>query len=215
MPNGQDAQAAFDKNLLHIKNIVESQAGISGKTYAISDIHGMYNLYIKAIQQLNENNTLIILGDVIDRGKDGIAILKDIIKRQKSGNGPRIIFLLGNHEMQMIECLKILEKYRPTMEELELICEAGESLRANWNDSEINKKIILEKPYSNFSKNEIFLLYVWIKASKGKETFAEFDALSTEEQQDINELLTKKSYMYLKKKLIMEKYYLFTLYHHI
>ena len=52
MPNGQDAQAAFEerylgiKNSLGIENGIEPQAGISGKTYAISDIHGMYNLYI-------------------------------------------------------------------------------------------------------------------------------------------------------------------------
>lgn len=38
--------------------------------YVISDIHGCYNEYIKALKKVNfnDNDTLYVLGDCIDRG---------------------------------------------------------------------------------------------------------------------------------------------------
>jgi serine/threonine protein phosphatase 1 len=47
----------------------------------------------------NENDNLYILGDVIDRGPDGIAILQKIM------NIPNIHMLLGNHEYMMLGAL--------------------------------------------------------------------------------------------------------------
>lgn len=63
----------------------------------MSDIHGRYDKYLKILETINflENDTLYILGDVIDRGKDGIKIIQDIMKRKN------IVFLVGNHEVMM------------------------------------------------------------------------------------------------------------------
>lgn len=52
-------------------------------TYVMSDVHGLkdrYDAMLKALA-LKEEDTLYILGDVIDRGPDGIAILRDEIGR--------------------------------------------------------------------------------------------------------------------------------------
>ena len=46
------------------------QSQMLGKTYAISDIHGMYGSYMEAIKNLKENDTLFVIGDAIDRGKN-------------------------------------------------------------------------------------------------------------------------------------------------
>lgn len=82
---------------------------IKGKHYAISDIHGMYDAYEEAISKLNKKDHLYIIGDVIDRGPDGIKILLDIIERQKdSQNGPEITFLLGNHELMLLATIQIM-----------------------------------------------------------------------------------------------------------
>ena len=67
--------------------------------YVCSDIHGMYDRYIKAIQRIGENDTLHILGDVIDRGPDGIRILKDMMTRQN------VELYIGNHELMMLDAL--------------------------------------------------------------------------------------------------------------
>ena len=63
--------------------------------YACSDIHGLKDRYDHMMAFLKEEDTLYILGDVIDRGKDGIAILLDVMKRKN------VIMLLGNHEYMM------------------------------------------------------------------------------------------------------------------
>ena len=62
--------------------------------YVMSDLHGDYKKYLQMIEKikLNNDDLLYILGDVIDRGDDGLKILFDMMKR------PNIIPLLGNHE---------------------------------------------------------------------------------------------------------------------
>ena len=52
-------------------------------TYVMSDVHGLkdrYDAMLEALALQNED-TLFVLGDVIDRGRDGIAILLDIMNR--------------------------------------------------------------------------------------------------------------------------------------
>lgn len=62
--------------------------------YVCSDIHGDWDKYIKIfdIISLTANDTLFVLGDIIDRGDNGIKILKDMMNR------PNVIPILGNHE---------------------------------------------------------------------------------------------------------------------
>ena len=63
--------------------------------YAVSDIHGCYDKYRKLLKKINfgPDDTLYVLGDVIDRGPDGFKILLDMAAR------PNVIGLLGNHEL--------------------------------------------------------------------------------------------------------------------
>lgn len=66
-------------------------------TYVMSDVHGLkdrYDAMLKALK-LKEGDMLYILGDVIDRGPDGIAILRDVMKQA------HVKLLLGNHEYMM------------------------------------------------------------------------------------------------------------------
>lgn len=70
--------------------------------YAISDIHGEYDLFMKMLKEidLQSTDTLYILGDVVDRGEEPIKILQYIMKQ------PNIKLLLGNHEEFMLEYFK-------------------------------------------------------------------------------------------------------------
>lgn len=70
----------------------------------MSDIHGDYKKYMKMLEllQLGKEDTLYILGDIIDRGSNGIKILQDMMKR------PNIIPILGNHEYMAVKALKWL-----------------------------------------------------------------------------------------------------------
>ena len=75
-------------------------------TYIISDIHGRKDRFDDILKQINftENDTLYILGDVIDRNPDGITLLKYIMSQSN------MKMLLGNHEYMMQNALKSEEK---------------------------------------------------------------------------------------------------------
>ncbi len=68
-------------------------------TYCISDIHGNRDAFHRLLKkiQFEENDTLYILGDVIDRGQRGIALLQEIM------NSSNMKMLLGNHEYMMLQ----------------------------------------------------------------------------------------------------------------
>lgn len=70
-------------------------------TYVISDIHGNLRRFRSILKQihLRPEDTLYVLGDVIDRHPDGIRILRTII------NMPNAKMLLGNHEYMMLRAL--------------------------------------------------------------------------------------------------------------
>ena len=69
--------------------------------YVMSDIHGEANRFHAMLKKINFSklDTLIILGDIIDRGPDGIALLLEIMEM------PNVIVLLGNHEHMMLQYL--------------------------------------------------------------------------------------------------------------
>ena len=71
-------------------------------TYVCSDLHGLKNRYDRMIQQIKQEDTLYILGDVIDRGPHGIKILWDVMHRDN------VIMLLGNHELMMKEYYEVM-----------------------------------------------------------------------------------------------------------
>lgn len=62
------------------------------KTYAFTDLHGMYNLWAQIRDYCDESDTLIFLGDACDRGDDGIKIIYELLQ------DPRVKYLKGNHE---------------------------------------------------------------------------------------------------------------------
>ena len=68
--------------------------------YVCSDLHGQFDLYKIITSQLKEGDKLYILGDVIDRGPDGIKILQDLLEHQE-----QIELFVGNHELMMIQSL--------------------------------------------------------------------------------------------------------------
>ena len=62
--------------------------------YIVSDLHGCYDLYMKLIERidLQAEDTLYILGDLVDRGDKPMEILLDISNRDN------VVALCGNHD---------------------------------------------------------------------------------------------------------------------
>ena len=73
--------------------------------YIVSDIHGMKNMLKEVIEKINFNkdDDLYILGDVIDRGDDGIDILKWCCYHHLKNNNVHLI--LGDHECMMLNAI--------------------------------------------------------------------------------------------------------------
>ena len=72
--------------------------------YVMSDLHGRYDLYKAMLKKikLNNDDILYILGDIVDRGEDGIKILLDMMRHSN------IIPIIGNHEYMAYSNLKKL-----------------------------------------------------------------------------------------------------------
>ncbi len=70
--------------------------------YATSDLHGYpLDSFLRFLEQVHfsEEDTLYILGDVIDRNGDGgIAMLRWMMRQ------PNVEFILGNHEAMLLSC---------------------------------------------------------------------------------------------------------------
>lgn len=67
--------------------------------YVISDIHGEYDLFIKLLRKINFslNDEMIICGDVIDKGRDSVKLLRFI------KSTPNFRCVIGNHEYSFLK----------------------------------------------------------------------------------------------------------------
>ena len=69
--------------------------------YVVSDIHGNYELLVKLLKKINfsEDDTLFVLGDVIDKGKDVQKLLNLLFGELRYNS----VVLAGNHEYELIK----------------------------------------------------------------------------------------------------------------
>ncbi|MBR6744764.1 MAG: metallophosphoesterase [Clostridia bacterium] len=87
-------------------------------TYVISDVHGDYEKYAAMLKKIafSDDDTLYILGDVVDRGEHPMRILSDMSMRTN------VIPIMGNHEHMAEHVLRAVN--------VEI---TEESLETNWN----------------------------------------------------------------------------------
>ena len=73
-------------------------------TYVISDIHGQYDMFVDLLEKikLKDEDTLYILGDVLDRGPHPVKTLRKLMEM------PNAICLNGNDELMAMECKELL-----------------------------------------------------------------------------------------------------------
>ena len=75
--------------------------------YVCSDLHGFaidkFKLMLERVG-FNDSDFLWVLGDVIDRGPDGIKILKWLMAQ------PNAQLILGNHEAMLLACDFLFEE---------------------------------------------------------------------------------------------------------
>ena len=96
----EDRRCLYRFAILCYNTSVKSKGG-DAMIYAMSDIHGCFDKYRAMLSEIRfkSTDTLYILGDVIDRGPDGVRILQDMNMR------PNVLPILGNHEFTASVCL--------------------------------------------------------------------------------------------------------------
>ena len=74
-----------------------------GKRYVITDIHGYYATFCELLDQikLKKHDQLFLLGDFIDRGRQGKEVLDKVISLIDEGYA--IYPLRGNHEEMLLD----------------------------------------------------------------------------------------------------------------
>ena len=66
--------------------------------YAVSDIHGQYDIFLQGLNKIgfSKNDRLYLVGDAVDRGPKSIPLLMHIMKAENMD------MVLGNHEFMML-----------------------------------------------------------------------------------------------------------------
>ncbi|MCP4109478.1 MAG: serine/threonine protein phosphatase [Desulfobacteraceae bacterium] len=80
--------------------------------FAIGDIHGCMDKLCSLINKIDidfEHDTLVFLGDYIDRGADSFEVVEYLIGLKKQY--PNIVFLKGNHEDMLEKYINGPDKY--------------------------------------------------------------------------------------------------------
>ena len=222
-----------------------------GKHYVISDLHGRKDLYDMVIRKLNPSDTLFILGDVLGKKQEerkkeqndessmiennnedeGIDILIDIMKRHYNpGNGPRVVFIMGNHEMQFLECLKLINNKELKPEERRLVLEVGKilydldkkksnGLKITTEEEGLKQSALLKLKALNGTKlpgiktvdeKQCILLYIGITQCGGEKAINYFlnrNTMSQKERAEMNDFL-KNQILIAYSQQIMGKDYL-------
>ncbi|GBC63274.1 metallophosphatase [Desulfonema ishimotonii] len=85
-----------------------------GDIFAIGDIHGCFDqlseLMVRVLEEMNaDRDTLVFLGDYIDRGPASVEVVEYLIRLRASL--PNTVFLKGNHEEMLQNYLDGLDKH--------------------------------------------------------------------------------------------------------
>lgn len=96
--------------------------------YVMSDLHGRFDKYKMMLTKLNLKDTdaLFVLGDVIDKGDDGIKILKDMMYRAN------IYPILGEHEYMAKKILPEISNAQSVDDCVNLVSDENKLLFASW-----------------------------------------------------------------------------------
>ncbi len=231
--NGKTGKENFEDNLFNIRMQVEGKDNQKkepinenkGKHYVMGDIHGMYGSYLDAIKGLSTEDHLYIIGDVIDGGDGGIQILRNIMLRMKNPNtNPKITFLLGNHEMQFINTISIMNRHGLNKNDLVNIINR-ENVKSHIGSLKLDKRPkgeielyqrrlkTYEKYYEELIKNkglseyELRYIETWMISNRGTTTIFDYLNCNPSEKSEIYGFLYD-SYVALPQK-IENKDYLF------
>ncbi|QYC50935.1 serine/threonine protein phosphatase [Mammaliicoccus phage vB_MscM-PMS3] len=182
--------------------------------YVVPDIHGEYNKLLNVIRRINKvrepNETIVFLGDYIDRGDNSKDVVNYIFALMS--NDDNIVALLGNHDyefyniMERVERLNIYDIEWLSRYCVETLSSYGVStLPLKYNSVEdnmrdnfdfIKEELIKFKKSDNYKKFKILMANCRKYYKEGKYIFSHSGGVSYKpiEEQTINELIWSRDF---------------------
>ncbi|MBO5265973.1 MAG: fructose-bisphosphatase class III [Ruminiclostridium sp.] len=116
--------------------------------YVMSDIHGMYDKYIEMLDKikLKDEDTLFILGDVVDRGDKPVEILCDMMSRSN------VYPLMGNHDLLALD---VMRKLAVEITENNYLTQIDEALLNELSDWQFNGGGVTLSAFAKLPKDEL------------------------------------------------------------
>lgn len=96
-----------------------------GKTFAVSDLHGMIEIYYQIKEMLQPEDHIYCLGDMGDRGTNCWETIKVIM------DDPQFEVIKGNHEDMLVNLMKVALSIPEDEKEIVWYCREGELV--SWN----------------------------------------------------------------------------------
>ncbi|ANT44710.1 NinI-like serine-threonine phosphatase [Staphylococcus phage vB_SscM-1] len=182
--------------------------------YVVPDIHGEYNKLLNVIRRINKvrepNETIVFLGDYIDRGDNSKDVVNYIFALMS--NDDNIVALLGNHDyefyniMERVERLNIYDIEWLSRYCIETLSSYGVStLPLKYNSVEdnmrdnfdfIKEELIKLKKSDNYRKFKILMANCRKYYKEGKYIFTHSGGVSYKpvEEQSLGELLWSRDF---------------------
>ena len=182
--------------------------------YVVPDIHGEYNKLLNVMEKINKvrkpNETIVFLGDYIDRGdrsKDVVNYMFEIMS-----NDDNVVVLLGNHDgefyniMERVERLNIYDIEWLSRYCIETLSSYGVStLPLKYNSVEdnmrdnfdfIKEELIKLKKSDDYRKFKILMVNCRKYYKEGKYIFSHSGGVSYKpvEEQTVNELIWTRDF---------------------
>lgn len=97
---------------------------MSGDLWVVGDVHGALQSLRTLLQRarltdfedhwLGDGATLLLLGDLMDRGPDGLGVLRLVrrLETQARAAGGQVVSLMGNHEVMLLAALRFRGRRR-------------------------------------------------------------------------------------------------------
>lgn len=119
---------------------------MSSKIFAVGDIHGCYDKLIammKIIPWDKDNDTLLFIGDYIDRGPKSREVVEYLVNLRKQGG--EFVFLKGNHEKML------LDYYLQQKDQMLYVANGGAETIASYVEGGIGRKaFVLPEDHLDF-----------------------------------------------------------------
>jgi serine/threonine protein phosphatase 1 len=119
------------------------------KLYFIGDIHGCVDTLKKMLNEIiipNKNDTVVFLGDYIDRGKNSKGVLDELISYRKNKQF-KSVFIRGNHDDMLLKSV-----YNPWLIP-QWLKNGGNTTLADFN---VKSPAQIDDEYINFLKSTRF-----------------------------------------------------------